>query len=63
MDKSSISTAIKYGKLLFKHGKPVVKWLVISGVIAFTFKWLWDIEQKLLHLERDIYYNLPEHDE
>jgi hypothetical protein len=49
--------------IINKYGKPILKALLISSVVSFTFKWLWDLETKMIHLERDIYYNLPEHND
>jgi len=33
--------------------KMVIQALTISSLFAFTFNWLWDLEARIINLERD----------
>lgn len=54
---------LQHKQQIITFGKKVGKAVLISSVVAFTFRWLYELELKVIHLERDIYYNLPEHND
>ena len=37
--------------------KTLVQLATIGGLIAFTFNWLWDLETKIIRLERDAHFD------
>lgn len=69
MNPLLILKLIKYGKAILKHkdtikkyAKPIAKGLIVGGLVSYTFNWMWEIEQKLIKLERDAYFDIPEID-
>lgn len=62
MKTELILAAIKCAKVMVKYGKPAAKGLIVGGVVALTFKWLWDMEQKIIRLERDAYFDIQDPD-
>ena len=68
MSPALILKLIKYGKLILKnrdkiakYAKPVAKGVIIGGALAYMYKWMYDLEMKMIKLERDG-LNLPEKD-
>ena len=43
----------KYGPMLTKAGPTIVKTTLIAGTIVYAYKWMYDLELKIIRLERD----------
>jgi 3-phosphoglycerate kinase len=69
MSPALILKLIKYGKLILKnkdkikkYAKPVAKSLIIGGAMAYMFNWMYELEMKMIKIERDAMLDVPEKD-
>jgi hypothetical protein len=69
MSPALILKLIRIGKSILKHkdtikkyAKPVAKGVIIGGLVTFTLNWMWGLEQKIIKLERNARFDIPEID-